>query len=157
MNKEFLGVVAAVIHPDFPKGDIADDNIEVVIGQVGLFKALYCDTRSLVELLRNPARQRVKLHTIQPACPHAFRKQTKKVARSAGRLKDCSFGVSQTVKGFIHAFDDHRRGIKSCQGRLHSGTVFRIGQFCFQFLILRRPCRIMPVKRHRKPAPSHIL
>ena len=157
MDKEFMGIVAAVIHPDFPKGDIADDNIEVVIRQVGLFKALHCDTRSLVELLRNFARQWVKLHAIHPACSHTFRKQSKKIARPAGRLKDRSFCVSQTVKGFIHSFDDHRRGIKGGQGRLHSGTVFRIGQFGFQLLIFRHPCRIMLVKRHRKPAPTYIL
>ena len=157
MNKEFLGIVAAVVHLKFPERHVAKHHVKVAVWELGVLKALNGDVRSLIELLCYLSRERVNLHAVEPAVSHAVGKQAQEVAHAAGRLQDAAFGEAKAVKGFVHCLDDNGRGIERRQGGFHRRTVFLIGEDGFQLLILVRPCRIIAVKRHRQAAPSHIL
>ena len=86
MDKEFLGIVAAVIDLKISERYIADNHIKVVVWQLRFLKALYGDVRFLIELLCNPACEFVNFHAVELAACHTVGKQTKEIARAAGRL-----------------------------------------------------------------------
>ena len=65
MDKEFLGVVAAVLHLKLAKRHIAKHHIKVIVWQLRVLKSLHGDIRFLVELLRYRSRQRVNLHAVE--------------------------------------------------------------------------------------------
>ena len=88
MYEKFLGVVSAVIDPYLPKRHIADDYIKMVVWEICFLKALNGNVRFLVELLCNPACERVDFHAVELAVLHTFGKQTKEIACTAGRLQD---------------------------------------------------------------------
>ena len=65
MYAEILGVVSAVIDPKISKRHIAKHHIKVVIWQLCFLKTLYGDIRFLIELLCNPACQRVDFYAVE--------------------------------------------------------------------------------------------
>ena len=86
MDKEFLGVIAAVIYLKFPKRNIAKHYIKVAVWEFGVLKALYGDFCFLVELLCDFACQRVDFHAVELRACHAFGQKPEEIARAAGRL-----------------------------------------------------------------------
>ena len=88
MYEKFLSVVSAVIDPYLPKRHIAEDYIKMVVWEIRFLKTLNGNVRFLVELLCNPACERVDFHTVELAVLHTFRKQTKEIACTTGRLQD---------------------------------------------------------------------
>ena len=156
MNKEFLGIVAAVVHLKFPERHVAKHHVKVAVWELGVLKALNGDVRSLIELLCYLSRERVNLHAVEPAVRHAVGKQAQEVAHAAGRLQDAAFGEAKAVKGFVHCLDDNGRGIERRQGGFLCRTIFLWGQARIQLLKFLRPCCVVLVKRHRQTAPAHI-
>ena len=86
VDKEFLGVVAAVIYLKFPKRHIAKYHIKVVVWEFGILKALHGNFRFLVKLLCDFACQRVDFHAVEFRACHAFGQKPEEITRAAGRL-----------------------------------------------------------------------
>lgn len=60
----------------------------MVVWEIRFLKTLNGNVRFLVELLCNPACERVDFHTVKLAVLHTFGKQTKEITCTAGRLQD---------------------------------------------------------------------
>ena len=148
VDKEFLGVVAAVIHLKLTKRHIAKYHIKVTIWQLRVLKSLHGNVRFLVELPCNPARQRVDFHAEKIADCHTIGEKPEEIACAAGWLQDISLRKAQTVKGFVHRLNDNGRRIKSGQRRLFRRTVFLWGEACVKLHKLVCPRCVILVKRH---------
>ena len=109
MDEEFILIVSFVRKLIFSERDVADGEVEKVVGELRLFKAGNGDIRARVEPLRDPSRNAVELHAVQPAFCHTLRHESEKVAGSAGRLQNIA---SAEAEPFQHPVDrpDNQRG-----------------------------------------------
>ena len=65
MYAEILGIVSAVIDPKISQRHIAKHHIKMVVWELRFLKTLNSDIRFLVELLCNPACQRVDFYAVE--------------------------------------------------------------------------------------------
>ena len=108
-----MAVIPAVTDLIRPKRNIAYHTVEKAVRITGFLKFLYGNLIFLIKLFCNPARNRVKFHTIHISFAHTLRNQSHKVTDTTGRLQDISLFQSHIFQCFIHTSDYYRGRIKS--------------------------------------------
>ena len=108
-----MPVISAVTDLIRPKWNIAYHTVEKAVRITGFLKSLYGNLIFLIKLFCNPARNRVKLHTVHIDFAHTLRDQSHEVTDTTGRLQDISLFQSHIFQCFIHASDHGRGCIKS--------------------------------------------
>ena len=105
MDKEIVLIVVLIVHLVISEGNVADNHIKAVILKCSLFKALYLNIRTGIELLCDPACQVIKLNTMKLAATHTLRHNSEEIADTHCRLKDFSFFKANIRKSFIYGID----------------------------------------------------
>ena len=85
-----MPVISAVTDLICPKWNIAYHTVEKAVRITVFLKSLYGNLIFLVKLFCNPARNRVKLHTVHISFAHTLRDQSHKVADTTRWLQDIS-------------------------------------------------------------------
>ena len=108
-----MPVISAVTDLIRPKWNIAYHTVEKAVRITGFLKSLYCNLIFLVKLFCDPARNRVKFHTIHIGFAHTLRDQSHKVTDTTGRFQNISLFQSHIFQCFIHTSDHGWGRIKS--------------------------------------------
>ena len=111
MDHEVVPVILLVRHLVIPKGHVADDHIEEVIGKSGLFKAGNGDICLLVELFGDLSGDLVQLHAVQLALGKAVREHSEEIAHAHGRLQNVAACKAHPFQSCVHFPNDNRGGI----------------------------------------------
>ena len=108
-----MAVISAVTDLIRPKWNITYHTVKKAVRITGFLKSLYCNLIFLVKLFCDPARNRVKFHTIHIGFVHTLRDQSHKVTDTTGRFQNISLFQSHIFQYFIHTSDHGRGRIKS--------------------------------------------
>ena len=87
MDLEVVAVICAVRYTVAAERHVAYNDVELVVGEARVLKALYLHVRLRVQFSRDPACKVIQLHAVQSAAVgYLFRHKTEEIARTHGRL-----------------------------------------------------------------------
>ena len=103
-----LGLHRGVMDGVIAEGHVADNGIEVIVGQGRFLKAL-CEYRGIgIELLRDPGRDGIQFHAGPVAALHGFRHEAEEMAHAHGRLQYLrALAEAQTLQPAPDGLDHH--------------------------------------------------
>ena len=104
--------IPPVRHLIISKRNVADHDVDAVIGKRSALKSVNLDLSLGIEFLGDPTGEGVQFYAVQAAIVHPFRETAEEISGSAGWLQYIPCGKSYIGKYLIHRTDHSRRRIK---------------------------------------------
>ena len=121
-------VVSLIRHAIVAERHVANGEVKEAVGQGGILIPLHGDVGVLIELLRYPARDGIKLNAIELAFAHRLRHKPEEIADTAGRLQHIAHGEAHICNALIYRLDYRGACVMGVQRGFAGRTVFALGQ-----------------------------
>lgn len=113
MYLKVVAVVIAVRHAVAAERNIPYNDVELIVRECRILEALDLHVRLRIQLRRDPAREVVQLHAVQPrALRDLFGHISEEIARTHGRLQDTVVALyPEPLERGVDAADDVLRRV----------------------------------------------